>query len=174
MVEQLGLAIICGFDDSLIKLPFTSGTKSNTSAFMRKAFELSMAKAPALTASGAHSLEMSSPDEKKTISNPSKQFGFKTCTVQVLPPTSSFWPSDWLLANGRNSLIGKAYSSRILIKVSPTTPVAPTSPTFKGFFQGFMCPLQILLASQFRWFHLEHKHWLLFLVVFCLNAIFQK
>ncbi len=129
MVEQFGLAIITPERPLGRRCPFTSGTQSSLSGSMRKAAELSMTTAPARAATGAHSFEISSPEEKKTTSSPSNPAGVCTSTATVRRWQVRVWPLERSEAKSFRFPSGKRRSSRRRRKSSPTKPVAPTTPT---------------------------------------------
>ena len=59
-------------------------------------------------------------------------------TGQVLPLSLTVLPSERLLASGNSSLTGKSRSSRTLIMVSPTRPVAPSTATLQPLLIRFL------------------------------------
>ena len=96
IVEQLGFAMIplC----FKISSGLTSGTTSGTSGSIRNALELSITIAPRLAASGANVLDIE-PPANRAISILSKDSGFASSTIYVLPFTVSSVPAERAEAN---------------------------------------------------------------------------
>ena len=92
IAEQFGLAMmpLC----SLMRPALISGITSGTFGSMRKAEELSMTTAPALTAIGANFLEMPPPAENSAMSTPSKE-------RSVSSSIAIFWPRKSMRLAGR-------------------------------------------------------------------------
>ena len=72
------------------------------------------------------------------MSTPSKASGTASPTVRVRPPALTVFPADRPEASKRSSPTGKPRSLRIWIMVRPTTPVAPTTATVRGWACGDM------------------------------------
>ena len=96
IVEQLGFAMIplC----FKISSGLTSGTTSGTSGSIRNALELSITIAPRFAASGAKVLDME-PPANNAISTSSKDSGFASSTIYVLPFTVNSVPAERAEAN---------------------------------------------------------------------------
>jgi hypothetical protein len=81
IAEQLGTAMmpLC----SAMRRPLISGIANGTLGSMRKAEELSITTAPALTAIGENFREMPLPAENSAISTPSKESSRSSSTMMV-------------------------------------------------------------------------------------------
>ena len=130
IVEQFGLAMMplwwamaCGL---------TSGTTSGTSGSMRKALELSMTTAPALTAAGANCL-LAAPPANRAISTSLKDSSVVSSTVYSLPMNWIFLPALRFEASILRLAKGKLRSSMRLRNSWPTAPVAPRIATLYFF-----------------------------------------
>ena len=142
MVEQFGLAMIPFLEASLMACGLTSGTTSGTSGSMRHALELSITVAPALAADGANSNDRAPPAEKRAISTPLNELWSSFCTGISSPLKRNLFPTDRSDARNLISSTGKSRSSKTLIIIWPTAPVAPATATLK--------PLPMATASSLR------------------------
>ena len=127
MVVQFGQATMPAWPFTACAL--TSGTTSGTVGSMRNALDLSTTTAPALTATGANSLDCAEPAENSAISTPLNASGPIFSTRSVSPRKVTGLPAERSDANTRRSLTGNFRSSRILSVVCPTAPVTPTTAT---------------------------------------------
>src|ERR1700730_18123704 len=84
---------------SLIRLALISGITSGTVGSIRKAEELSMTTAPALTAIGANFLEMPAPAENNARSTPANEFSLSSSITIRSPRNSMVLPAERALAN---------------------------------------------------------------------------
>src|SRR5580693_5115429 len=86
---------------------------------------------PAAAALGANSADTSAPAENSPMSAREKSKLSSSATAMLLPRNFTLRPNERLLASGCNSDTGNWRSSRMLIMLSPTRPVAPTTATLK-------------------------------------------
>jgi hypothetical protein len=123
IVEQFGFARIplC----SLMRCALISGITSGTFGSMRKADELSITTAPALTAIGANFLEMPPSAENSAMSTPSKEFSVSSSITIRCPRKSSVLPAERALASAFNFPSGNRRFSRVAMNSAPTAPVTP-------------------------------------------------
>ena len=84
---------------SAMRLPLISGITSGTFGSIRKADELSMTTAPALTAIGANFLAMPLPAENSAMSTPSKESSVSSSTTIASPRKPSVLPAERALAS---------------------------------------------------------------------------
>jgi hypothetical protein len=127
IAEQLGTAMmpLC----SAIRRPLISGMASGTLGSMRKAEELSITTAPALTAIGENFRDTPLPAENSAISTPSKESAPSCSMVIVSPRKLSVCPADRLLASALSFLTGKARLLSVAMNSLPTAPVTPAMAT---------------------------------------------
>src|SRR5215207_6533919 len=90
-----------------------------------------MTMQPAAAAFGANSRETAAPAENSPMSAWLKSNVASSSTGMLRPLKVAVLPSERLLARGNSSVTGNSRSSRTLIIVSPTSPVAPTTATLK-------------------------------------------
>ena len=126
IVEQFGFAMIprCPLSASA----FTCETTSGTVGSIRQALELSTTAHPRAAASGARRRLTSAPALKSAISTPLKASGVASATGTCSPRKVTLRPAAEA-ASGTSLRTGKLRSSRTLIIVRPTRPVAPTTAT---------------------------------------------
>ena len=127
IAEQFGTAMmpLC----SRIRWPLISGITRGASGSMRKADELSMTTAPALTAIGENLLETLLPAENSAMSTPSKEFSVNSSITSSWPRNESRLPAERLLASAFSLPTRKPRLSMVAMNSAPTAPVTPAMAT---------------------------------------------
>ena len=106
-----------------------SGITSGTFGSMRKAEELSITTAPALTAIGANLREMLPPAENSAMSTPSKERSVSSSITTGLPRKATVLPAERALASAFSLPTRKLRRSMVAMNSAPTAPVTPTIAT---------------------------------------------
>ena len=134
IAEQFGLAMmpLC----SRMRPALISGITSGTFGSMRKAEELSITTAPALTAVGANFREMPPPAENSAISTPSNEFSVSSSITILSPRKSMVLPAERALASALSLPTGKARLSMVAMNSAPTAPVTPAMATTGSLLTG--------------------------------------
>jgi hypothetical protein len=117
-----------------MRLALISGITSGTVGSMRKAEELSMTTAPALTAIGANFLEMPAPAENSAISTPSNE-SLRSSSMTIRSPRNSMvLHAERALASALSLPTRKPRLSMVAMNSAPTAPVTPAMATTGSFF----------------------------------------
>ncbi len=127
VVAQFGVAMmpLCCSTSA----PLISGTTSGTSGSMRQAPVLSMTTAPAFTALGEYSFEVSSGMALKTMSQPWKLSCVRASTSSSCSPKRILLPAERGEARSFSDRSGNERLTRMPSSSCPTIPVAPTTAT---------------------------------------------
>src|SRR5512136_138901 len=128
IVEQFGFAII--LSPFFIAWLLISGTTRGTFFSILQADELSITTVPFLANSGAHSFDVEAPAEKIAKTGFAFNASVTLTTLTAFPLNINSLPTERSEAAGISSDTGKFLSSRTLIIVRPTSPVAPTTAVF--------------------------------------------
>ena len=133
---------------SRIRRAFTSGITSGTFGSIRKADELSITTAPALTAIGANLREMLPPAENSAMSTPSKERSFNSSMTIRIPRKSSVLPADRALASAFSLRTGNLRRSTVAMNSAPTAPVTPAMAMTGSFFTLVSSCLRMIFTEN--------------------------
>ena len=125
-----------------------SGITSGTFGSIRKAEELSITTAPALTAAGANFREMPPPAENSAMSTPSNDFSVSSSITILSPRKSMVLPAERALASALSLRTGKARLSMVAMNSAPTAPVTPAMATTGSLLTGLSSWLSINAAGN--------------------------
>jgi hypothetical protein len=113
-----------------------SGITSGTFGSMRKAEELSITTAPALTAAGENFREVPLPAENSAMSMPSKDLSVSSSMTMLSPRKSMVLPAERALASALSLRTGKLRLSMVAMNSAPTAPVTPAMATTGSWLTG--------------------------------------
>src|SRR6185369_13268402 len=134
IAEQFGTAMIplC----SRIRPALISGITSGTFGSMRKAEDLSITTAPALTAAGENFRDVLLPAENSAMSTPSNDCSVSSSITILSPRKSMVLPAERALASALSLRAGKARLSLVAMNSAPTAPVTPAMATTGSWLTG--------------------------------------
>ena len=134
IAEQFGTAMmpLC----SRMRPALISGITSGTFGSIRKAEELSITTAPALTAAGENFREVLLPAENSAMSTPSNDFSVSSSITILSPRKSMVLPAERALASALSLRTGKARLSMVAMNSAPTAPVTPAMATTGSWLTG--------------------------------------